>query len=120
MNDVEDYVYGTEGSARLIKHQIEGERPWKFIGDKVQMHQAEQDEFFKAIRGERNRINNGTYMCRSTLLAILGREVCYTGRAMTYDALANSPQDLRPPAYEWGEAPEVKVPEPGVYKHPKA
>lgn len=120
MNDVEDYVYGTEGSARLIKHQIEGERPWKFTGDKVQMHQAEQNEFFKAIRGDRERINNGTYMCRSTLLAILGREVCYTGRAMTYDILANSPQDLRPKAYEWGDAPKVEVPQPGVYKHPKA
>ncbi len=120
MNEVEDYVYGTEGTARLIKHQIEGERPWEFSGDKVQMHQAEQNEFFKAIRGDRERINNGTYMCRSTLLAILGREVCYSGRAMTYDELANSPQDLRPQAYEWGDAPKVEVPQPGIYKHPKA
>jgi myo-inositol 2-dehydrogenase/D-chiro-inositol 1-dehydrogenase len=120
MNDVEDYVSGTEGTAKLIKHQIEGDRPWKFTADKVQMHQAEQNEFFKAIRGERERINNGTYMCRSTLLAILGREVCYTGRSMTYHALAHSPPDLRPKAYEWGDAPEVKVPQPGKYKHPKA
>ncbi len=120
MNDVEDYVDGTEGTAKLIAHKIEGERPWQFTGDKVQMHQAEQDEFFKAVRGERERINNGTYMCRSTLMAILGREVCYTGNAMTYDELANSPQDLRPKAYQWGDAPAVEVPQPGKYKHPKA
>ena len=119
MNDVEDYVTGSEGKARLIKHQIEGQRPWKFSDKKVQMHQAEQNEFFKAIRGDRDRINNGTYMCRSTLMAILGREVCYTGRPLTYDEIANSPQDLRPKAYEWGDAPEVKVPQPGKYKHPK-
>ncbi len=120
MNEVEDFVYGTEGAAQLIKHQIEGQRPWKFSGDKVQMHQAEQDEFFKAIRGERDRINNGTYMCRSTLLAILGREVCYSGRAMSFDEIANSPQDLRPKAYAWGEAPKVEIPQPGKYRHPQA
>jgi hypothetical protein len=84
------------------------------------MHQAEQDEFFRAIHGVRPRINNGPYMCRSTLLAILGREVCYSGRAMTYDEIAASPQDLRPSAYQWGDAPAVKVPQPGKYRHPKA
>ena len=117
-NETEDFVYGTDGMAKLIKHQIDGLKPWKFRGKKVQMHQAEQDEFFKAIRGKRPRINNGDYMCRSTLLAILGREVCYSGRAMKYDEILNSPQDLRPKAYEWGEAPKVEVPQPGEYRHP--
>ncbi len=82
------------------------------------MHQAEQDEFFKAIRGDRPRINNGTYMCRSTLMAILGREVCYSGREITYDDIANSSQDLRPKDYRWGDAPAVEVPQPGIYRHP--
>lgn len=120
MNEVEDFVFGSEGTARLIKHEISGQRPWQFTGDKVQMHQAEQDEFFKAIRGERPRINNGTYMCRSTLLAILGREVCYSGQPLSWDEIANSPQDLRPPAYQWGDAPAVEVPQPGEYQHPRA
>ena len=117
-NETEDYVFGTDGRAKLIKHQIDGLKPWKFRGEKVQMHQAEQNEFFKAIRGKRPRINNGDYMCRSTLLAILGREVCYSGRSMKYDEIANSPQDLRPAAYEWGNAPAVEVPQPGKYRHP--
>lgn len=118
-NETEDYVYGTEGIGRLIAHKIEGLKPWQFTGDKVQMHQAEQDELFKAIAGTRPRINNGTYMSRSTLMAILGREVCYSGREMTWDEIANSPQDLRPEAYQWGNAPPVEVPQPGKYKHPK-
>jgi myo-inositol 2-dehydrogenase / D-chiro-inositol 1-dehydrogenase len=50
-NQTEDFVYGTEGIAKLVAHQIEGLNPWQFREDKVQMHQAEQDEFFKAIRG---------------------------------------------------------------------
>ena len=83
------------------------------------MHQAEQDEFFKAVRGQRDRINNGDYMCRSTLMAIMGREVCYSGKELTFAEIADSPQDLRPKSYQWGEAPPVIVPQPGIYQHPK-
>ncbi|MEM9643595.1 MAG: Gfo/Idh/MocA family oxidoreductase, partial [Planctomycetota bacterium] len=98
MNEVEDYVMGEKGVARLIKHRIDGESEWRHEGKDVQMHQAEQNEFFKAIRGHRPRINNGLYMCRSTMMAILGREVCYSGRDLTYEAVSMSPQDLRPPS----------------------
>jgi hypothetical protein len=120
MNQTEDFVFGTTGLAKLIKHEIQAGEPWRFEDKTVQMHQAEQNEFFKAIRGQRDRINNGDYMCRSTLMAILGREVCYTGREMTYAQIADSPQDLQPPKYEWGEAPNVTVPQPGIYQHPTA
>ena len=116
-NQTEDFVFGTNGSARLIKHRIEGPNEWRFKGDEVQMHQAEQNELFKAIRGERETINNGDYMCKSTLMAILGREVCYTGHEMSWEQIAGSQQDLRPAKYEWGDGPEVKIPQPGKYKH---
>ena len=117
---VEDFVFGSAGSAKLCAHQIEGPNPWKHQGKDVQMHQAEQDEFFKALRGERARINNGDYMCKSTLMAILGREACYSGAMLTYDQIANSPQDLRPPSYTSSEGQPVVVPQPGEYTHPKA
>ena len=117
---VEDFVYGSMGSAKLCAHEIEGQNPWKHEGKDVQMHQAEQDEFFKAIRGERPRINNGDYMCKSTLMAILGREVCYTGATLTFDEIANSPQDLRPVSYNSVNGPAADVPTPGEYKFPTA
>ena len=59
-------------------------------------------------------------MCKSTLMAILGREVCYTGREMTWEQIASSTQNLQPIAYEWGDGPAVKVKQPGKYRHPKA
>ena len=117
MNQTEDFVFGTDGSARLIKHRIEGANEWRFRGDEVQMHQAEQDELFKAVRGERETISNGDYMCKSTLMAILGREACYTGKEITWEQIASSEQDLRPDEYEWGEGPEVNIPQPGKYEH---
>ena len=120
-NQTEDYIYGTEGMAMLCKHRIEGTNPWEFKGDKVQMHQAEQNEFFSAIRGNRERINNGSYMCDSTLMAILGREVCYSGRQTTFEEIKNSPQQLGP--QDWsggldGEAPPIEVAMPGKYRTP--
>ena len=118
-NQTEDFVYGTEGMAELCAHRIKGSDPWKFSGEEVQMHQAEQNEFFKAIRGQRERINNANYMCKSTLMAILGREACYTGGVISFDDVAMSPQDLRPETYEWGDGPAVQVPQPGQYKFPK-
>tara|TARA_R110002049_G_scaffold309268_1_gene519624 strand:+ start:167769 stop:169157 length:1389 start_codon:yes stop_codon:yes gene_type:complete len=117
---VEDFVFGSAGSAKLCAHEIEGSTPWKFKGDEVQMHQAEQNEFFKALRGERARINNGDYMCKSTMMAILGREVCYTGGTLTYDEVANGNQDLRPKSYTSTEGHAAPVPIPGEYKHPTA
>ena len=124
-NQKQDYVYGTEGVAKLCSYEITGLKPWKFEGKGVQMHQAEQDEFFKAIRGERERIDNGAYMCDSTLMAILGREVCYSGKVIKFAEIAESPQSLVPEGLESGDlssvkAPAVEVARPGQYRHPKA
>lgn len=114
-NQTEDFVFGTKGIAKLCKHQIDGLIPWTFEGDEVQMHQAEQNEMFKAIRGERPRINNGDYMCKSTLMAIMGREACYTGKTISWDQVSNSEQSLVPEGLPNADAPEVNVPMPGRY-----
>ena len=47
------------------------------------MHQIEQDVFFAAIRAGK-AINNGDYMCQSTLIGILGRTASYTGQEVTW------------------------------------
>ncbi len=119
-NETEDYVYGTDGTAKLIAHEITGQNPWKFTGDKVGMYEQEHIELFRAIRGERERINNGTYMCRSTMMSILGREVCYSGQELTYDQVATSPQKLGPATYDWDQVVESTVALPGKYKFPLA
>ena len=119
--ETEDYVFGSKGTAKLIAGEITGENPWKFEGDVIQMHQAEQNEMFAAIRGERPRINNGDYMCKSTMMSILGREVCYSGKILTYEQVANSPLNLSPPDYAAStQPPPVIVPEPGNYTFPLA
>jgi predicted dehydrogenase len=119
-NQTEDFIYGTKGKALVLANQIEGENPWKFGGESVNMYDQEHVELFQAVRGERPRINNGTYMCRSTMMAIMGREVCYSGEVLTYDQVANSPQDLSPGSYSWETPVTAEVLSPGKYKFPVA
>jgi len=84
------------------------------------MYEQEHAELFDAIRGKRERINNATYMCRSTMMAILGREVCYSGKDLTYDEVANSPMQLGPEKLDWDQVVKSKVAVPGKYRFPIA
>jgi predicted dehydrogenase len=114
-NETEDFVYGTKGTAKVLAHQITGPNAWKFQGSKPSMYDEEHRELFAAIRDGRT-INNGKYMCYSTLMAIMGREACYSGGIIEWDRLMQSPLDLTPPSYALGSAPAVQVPMPGTYK----
>ena len=50
-------------------------------------------------------------MAVSTMLAILGRMVTYTGQAISWDDALNSQQMLSPASYSWDAAPPT-VPGP--------
>jgi predicted dehydrogenase len=114
-NDVDDYILGSKGQAALLRHTIKGASDWRYRGPKPSMYDVEHKELFAGIRSG-NIINNGDYMCQSTLMSIMGREACYTGQSITAEAMLNSPVVLGPEKYEWTD---IKVPEiamPGVTK----
>lgn len=79
------------------------------------MYQIEHDELFAGIRSG-NVINNGDYMCKSTLMSISGRLAAYTGQSLSWEQALNSQEDLSPAAYEWGEVPVPAVAIPGQTK----
>lgn len=122
MNQTEDFIFGSQGTSKLLAHTIDGPKPWQFKGDKNSMYVQEHIELYDAVQGKRPRINNGDYMCDSTLMGILGREVCYSGQEIGWDEVVNSPQDLRPAKYEFADAyaPAAEVPQPGKYRMPVA
>jgi predicted dehydrogenase len=115
-NDTEDYVVGTSGRAQVLRHVIQpsGGPDWNFTRTKEMpdMYDAEHQELFKAIRAGK-AINNGTYMCQSTLAAIMGREACYTGQKITWDGLLASNLKLGPEKLDWDDVPECLVAMPG-------
>jgi predicted dehydrogenase len=112
--DISAHVVGTKGAAQLTGRvqAITGENAWKFTGPKKNMFQVEHDELFTSIR-EGRPINNGEYMAKSTLMAIMGRMAAYTGQLITWEMAFNSKEDLTPPKYDWDvklEVPPVAMP----------
>ena len=114
-SEVEDYIIGTKGRVNVMSHKIEdhaGNLIWMYDGPDGDMYQIEHNELFASIRrGE--PINNGDYMCKSTMLAIAGRMAGYTGQRLTWDAVLNSKEDLSPKVYDWTDNPVPPVAIPG-------
>ncbi len=111
--EVEDHVLGTKGIAHMIRHRIEGENKWRYRGSSRSPYDIEHEKLFASIRSG-SPINNGDYMCNSTMIAIMGRMATYTGKTVTWDECYNSEVRLGPETYEWGDMPEPSVAIPGV------
>jgi predicted dehydrogenase len=112
-SETEDYVVGTRGRAQILKKEIQGaDGQWRYRGPEPNMYDVEHEHLFAAIRSG-TPINNGSYMCDSTLMAIMGRQACYTGQRITWDEIASSNERLGPTHYEWGDVGVAAVAQPG-------
>jgi predicted dehydrogenase len=122
-HDNTDYVYGSKGICTIngwvptysVKDYA-GAEVWKYGGPTDRdMYQTEHDELFASIRAGTpiNDCERGAY---STLTALMARMSAYTGQTVTWEQALNSTEDLTPPSYEWGPAPEVSVAIPGKTK----
>jgi predicted dehydrogenase len=117
--DVSDHILGTKGICEVMKHRITGANPWSYDppeGSADDMYQTEHNELFASIRRGKP-INNGDYMTKSSMLAILGRMAAYTGKTIKWEDALKSNVDLTPKefaqGYHLGELPMPKVAMPG-------
>jgi predicted dehydrogenase len=117
-NDMSVKVLGSQGQADLVERaggmRIRSHRgEWTAGEPRNRMYQVEHDELFAGIRNGKP-INNGEYMARSTLLAIMGRMAAYTGQEITWEMAMNSKQSLAPDRYDWdGQPPASMIAMPG-------
>ena len=115
--DVSDYAFCTKGQVQMLPKpkltDLNGNPVWESGPVGRTMYQQEHDELFASIRSG-SPINNGDYMTKSTLMAIMGRMCCYTGKELTWEQALNSKEDLSPPAYEWGPLKTRPVAIPGL------
>jgi myo-inositol 2-dehydrogenase/D-chiro-inositol 1-dehydrogenase len=120
--DVNDIIYGTEGTCDLMKHTITTEgKSWKAGTTRTPLseaYQTEHNELFASIR-EGKPINDGEWSAHSTLMGILGREAAYTGQRIKWDDLLASDLNLMPKKFEFGTLEMADIPVPGQYKLPK-
>ena len=121
--DNTDWVAGTKGKGfcngwapRQTNFQFADDSPeWRYQGSTPNMYQTEHNELFKAIRnGE--QVNDGDWMTRSVMMALMGREAGYSGKTITWEQMENSQRDITPNALAFGPAPEIVVPRPGFYQ----
>jgi predicted dehydrogenase len=113
---VNEFVYGTEGKANIFRHQLTGKNEWRYADKSRNMYQAEHDEMFRALRAGKP-INNGEYMCNSTLMAIMGRMSAYTGKRVTWKQAHESTEELMPNLLTWQDkAPKSEISIPGITK----
>jgi predicted dehydrogenase len=119
-NDISAQVVGTKGHGHLT--ESDGKMslttlgtPWVYRGKHKDMYQVEHDRLFESIRTGKP-INNGVYMSKSSMMAIMARMTAYTGQQITWEMAMNSKEDLTPPKYEWGPIAMPEVAKPGVTK----
>ena len=95
-NSVE--IAGTLGNA-VVKSsgelQITGKNNWTYQGEKNDPYQTQHDELFASIRNNKP-MNDGIRMANSTMLAILGRMVAYSGQTLSWYEAINSNHVLGP------------------------
>ncbi|MEX0701005.1 MAG: Gfo/Idh/MocA family oxidoreductase [Planctomycetales bacterium] len=114
-NDQSDHVFGTKGTMDVMKHTLKdrgGATLWRYRGPRGNLYQIEHDELFASIRNGKP-IDNGDYMAKSTLMAILGRMAAYSGKTVTWEEALHSNERLGPEKYEWGPLPVDPVAMPG-------
>jgi myo-inositol 2-dehydrogenase / D-chiro-inositol 1-dehydrogenase len=125
-NEYTSVAFGTKGTCSVMDTKITGENAWKYSGPKHRAHFNEHVELYKALRGGR-RINNGDYMARSTLIAIMGQIACYSGQEVTWEQVSGSdfcflpkPEDvhrnMQPPTTPDAEGVYPPAFTPGVSK----
>lgn len=115
-------IMGTLGNAYVnmgeSAHQVTGKNKWVYQGEKNNPYQTQHDELFASIRNSKP-VNDGEFMANSTMVAILGRMVAYSGETLSWSDAINSNQVLGPTheEYSWDfkyTPPDIAV--PGITK----
>jgi predicted dehydrogenase len=110
-------ILGTKGRASILACRLWGESNWRWQPQGASdPYQIEHDRLFASIRkGE--PVNNGDYMCRSTLITIMGQISCYTGKEVTWEQINKSDfaYPPRPEDCHDGMEPPVKPGPDGSY-----
>lgn len=119
-NERQEIFVGTKGSANLdgMIYDAAGKQIWKYDGPVNDALVQEHVDWVTSIRTGKP-INTAKETALATLMAIMGRDSAYTGKAITWDELMASTERLGPTEYTLGPVPlKPEPPVPGVDQGP--
>ncbi len=123
-NSVSEYAHGSKGVANISGASItSGDDKWRYREKKIDPYQQEHDDLFAAIRAGHS-YNEGENGALSTMTAILGRLVTYSGKEVTFEEALNSDISIMPEKFAWDANPPslpdangaYAIPTPGIFK----
>ena len=114
------YVTSTLGKGTIT--DLDGKVVYERQNVPSDMYTIEHQEMYKSIRGEVDVINNGDYMAKATMMAIISREACYSGARLNWDDAINSDKSYAPSSYDENGTPwnvpdengRIKIQVPGL------
>ncbi len=112
--EISDKFYGTKGRCDLLKHTIEGQTNWRYEGPPCDRFDLEHVALFSAIRSGKP-INNGVYMARSSLMALMSTWCSHTGEEITWQQALESKMQAKPQRYAFDADPPTMPGPDGNY-----
>jgi len=121
-NERDESIVGTKGIADLSGTitDLRGKVVWKYEGPEVDPLVQEHADLVTAIRTNKP-VNTTEETAISTLIAIIGRDSAYTGKAVAWDEAMQSTARLGPTEYAMGPVPiKAVAPIPGEESAPSS
>ena len=119
-NERQEVIVGSKGSASFdgMIYDLAGKRIWKYEGPANDPLVQEHADWVTSIRTGKP-VNTAKETAHATLMAIMGRDSAYTGKAITWDDLLASTNRLGPTEYALGPVSiKAERPVPGVNPGP--
>lgn len=119
-NERQEVIVGSKGWASLdgVIYDAAGNQRWKYDGPENNPLVQEHADWVTAIR-TKTPVNTAKDTALATLIAIMGRDSAYSGKAITWDDLLASTTRLGPTEYALGTVPlKPEAPVPGVEPGP--
>jgi hypothetical protein len=121
--EISDRFFGTQGRCDLLRNRIEGQTNWHYTGPGCNRFDREHEVLFSSIRSGKPA-NNGLYMARSSMMAIMATWACYTGEIITWERAMASKHVVAPKVLAFDADPPTLpdaqgrylMPTPGVTK----
>jgi predicted dehydrogenase len=118
VSEISDRFYGAKGSCDLLANRIHGANAWHCKSAPCNRFDLEHVALFSAIRAGKP-VNNGVYMARSSMMAIMATWACYTGDVITWEQAMASNHVVAPARLSIDAVPPTKPDKDGNYPLPK-